>query len=33
MIRLRTRAAERAALLNLFERPGESGLSANINFA
>lgn len=33
VIRRRTRAAERAALLSLIERAGESGLTANINFA
>jgi predicted nuclease of predicted toxin-antitoxin system len=33
VIRRRTRAAERAALLNLIERAGESGLATNINFA
>ncbi|MBC7926824.1 MAG: DUF5615 family PIN-like protein [Bryobacteraceae bacterium] len=33
VIRRRTRAAERAALLGLIERAGPSGLSANINFA
>lgn len=33
VVRRRTRAAERAALLNLIERAGESGLTANINFA
>jgi predicted nuclease of predicted toxin-antitoxin system len=32
-IRRRTRAAERAALLSLIERAGQSGLDANINFA
>ena len=33
VVRRRTRAAERAALLNLIERAGESGLTANLNFA
>jgi hypothetical protein len=33
VIRRRTRAAERAALFSLIERAGESGLTANINFA
>jgi len=33
LVRRRTRASERAALLNLIERAGESGLSININFA
>ena len=33
VIRRRTRAAERAALLSLLERAGESGLTATINFA
>lgn len=33
VVRRRTRAAERAALFRLIERAGESGLTANINFA
>lgn len=33
VIRRRTRAAERAALLSLIDRAGSAGLSANINFA
>jgi predicted nuclease of predicted toxin-antitoxin system len=33
VIRRRTRAAERAALLGLLERAGESGLVGNFNFA
>lgn len=33
LIRRRTRAAERAALLVLLERAGETGLEGNINFA
>lgn len=33
LIRRRTRASERAALLRLLERAGETGLKANINFA
>ena len=33
LVRRRTRAAERAALFSLMERAGESGLTANINFA
>jgi predicted nuclease of predicted toxin-antitoxin system len=33
IVRRRTRAAERAALLLLLERAGETGLTANINFA
>ena len=33
VIRRRTRAAERAALFQLLERAGESGLQNNINFA
>lgn len=33
VVRRRTRAAERAALLGLIERAGEEGLAANINFA
>jgi predicted nuclease of predicted toxin-antitoxin system len=33
LIRRKTRAAERAALLRLLERAGESGLRDNINFA
>lgn len=33
IIRRRTRAAERAALLRLLERAGETGLASNINFA
>lgn len=33
VIRRKTRAAERAALLRLLERAGESGLLDNINFA
>ena len=33
IIRRRTRAAERAALLRLLERAGEAGLTGNINFA
>jgi predicted nuclease of predicted toxin-antitoxin system len=33
IVRRKTRAAERAALLRLLERAGESGLSGNINFA
>jgi hypothetical protein len=33
IIRRKTRAAERAALLRLLERAGESGLRDNINFA
>ena len=33
IIRRRTRAAERAALLRLLERAGETGLKGNINFA
>ena len=33
VIRRRTRAAERAALLRLLERAGESGLQNNVNFA
>jgi predicted nuclease of predicted toxin-antitoxin system len=33
VIRRRTRAAERAALLSLVERAGPSGISSNINFA
>jgi predicted nuclease of predicted toxin-antitoxin system len=33
IIRRKTRAAERAALLRLLERAGESGLKDNINFA
>jgi hypothetical protein len=32
-IRRKTRAAERAALLRLLERAGESGVKNNINFA
>jgi len=33
VIRRRTRAAERAALVRLLERAGETGLQNNINFA
>lgn len=33
IIRRKTRAAERAALVRLLERAGESGLRDNINFA
>jgi len=33
IIRRRTRALERAALLRLLERAGKSGLKDNINFA
>lgn len=33
IVRRKTRAAERAALLRLLERAGESGLRHNINFA
>lgn len=33
IIRRRTRAAERAALLRLLERADEAGLTSNINFA
>ena len=33
IVRRRTRAAERAALLRLLERAGEAGLRSNINFA
>ncbi len=33
IVRRRTRAAERAALLRLLERAGETGLKGNINFA
>jgi hypothetical protein len=33
MIRRRSRAAERAALLRLIERAGAEGLADNINFA
>ena len=33
IVRRRTRAAERAALLRLLERAGEAGLMNNINFA
>jgi hypothetical protein len=33
IIRRKTRAAARAALLRLLERAGESGLKDNINFA
>lgn len=33
VIRRRTRAAERAALVRLLERAGEDGLRDNINFA
>ena len=33
VVRRRARAAERAALLSLIERAGDSGLTANINFA
>ena len=33
VIRRKTRAAERAALLRLLERSGETGLANNINFA
>jgi hypothetical protein len=33
IVRRRTRAAERAALLRLLERAGEAGLMSNINFA
>jgi hypothetical protein len=33
VIRRRTRAAERAALFGLIERAGDSGITANINFA
>jgi predicted nuclease of predicted toxin-antitoxin system len=33
VIRRKTRAAERAALLRLLERAGERGLRGNINFA
>ena len=33
IIRRKTRAAERAALLRLLERAGEGGLRDNINFA
>ena len=33
VIRRKTRAAERAALLRLLERAGEGGLRDNINFA
>ena len=33
IIRRRTRAAERAALLRLLERAGDEGLRGNINFA
>jgi predicted nuclease of predicted toxin-antitoxin system len=33
VIRRRTRAAERAAVLRLLERAGEAGLRNNINFA
>jgi len=33
LIRRKTRPAERAALVRLLDRAGESGLSGNINFA
>lgn len=33
VVRRRTRAAERAALLRLLERAGETGLRSNVNFA
>lgn len=33
LVRRKTRAAERAALLVLLERAGETGLKGNINFA
>jgi hypothetical protein len=33
VIRRRTRADERAALFRLLERPGETGLRNNVNFA
>ncbi len=33
IIRRKSRMAEKAALLRLLERAGESGLAANINFA
>jgi predicted nuclease of predicted toxin-antitoxin system len=33
IVRRRTRAAERAALLRLFENAGEDGLRNNVNFA
>ena len=33
LIRRKTRAAERAALLRLLERAGDTGLRGNINFA
>lgn len=33
VIRRRTRAAERAALVHLLERAGETGLEDNVNFA
>ena len=33
LIRRRTRVAERAALIGLLDRAGDSGLTSNINFA
>ena len=33
LIRRKTRAAERAALIKLLDRAGESGIASNINFA
>jgi predicted XRE-type DNA-binding protein len=33
LIRRKTRTAERAALINLLDRAGESGIAGNINFA
>jgi predicted nuclease of predicted toxin-antitoxin system len=33
IVRRKRRAAERAALLRLLERAGETGLASNINFA
>ena len=33
LIRRRTRVAERAALIGLLDRAGESGIAGNINFA
>jgi predicted nuclease of predicted toxin-antitoxin system len=33
IIRRKTRAAERAALVQLLDKAGESGISGNINFA
>lgn len=33
VIRRKTRVAERAALIHLLDRAGESGITANINFA